>query len=75
MSGKWVVLILVLGLTTTLLNLAIFVGHFSTPATAGARTNVSKLLDDEDFTDRLTKIVRKTVRDYCTVGKINTIDC
>lgn len=75
MSGKWVVLILVLGLTTTLLNLAIFVGHFSTPATARAATNVSKLLDDEDFTDRLTKIVRKTVRDYCTVGKRNTIDC
>jgi hypothetical protein len=75
MSGKWVVLILVLGLTITLLNLAIFVGHFSTPATARAGTNVSKLLDDEDFTDRLTKIVRKTVRDYCTVGKRNTIDC
>jgi len=46
MSGKWVVLILVLGLTTTLLNLAIFVGHFSTPATARTGTNVSKLLDD-----------------------------
>src|ERR1039457_7655505 len=53
------VLMLVLGLTTTLLNLAIFVGHFSTPATASAGTNVSKFLDDEDFRARLTKIVRK----------------
>ena len=75
MSGKWVVLVPVLGLTLTLLNLAILVGQISTPASARAGANVSKLLDDEDFTDGLTKIVRKTVRDYCTVGKRNAIDC
>ena len=39
------------------------------------RTNASKLLDDDDFTDGLTKIIRRTVRDYCTVGKRNGIDC
>jgi hypothetical protein len=33
------------------------------------------LLDNEDFTDGLTKIIRKTVRDYCTVGKRSAIDC
>jgi hypothetical protein len=75
MSGKWVVLVLLLGLTTTLLNLAIFAGQISSPATARGGANTSKLLDDEDFTDRLTKMVRKTVRDYCTVGKRNAIDC
>lgn len=75
MSGKWAVLILVLGLATTLLNLAILAGQISTPATARAATTVSRLLDDDDFTDRLTKIIRKTVRDYCTVGKRNGIDC
>jgi hypothetical protein len=75
MSGKWVVLVLLLGLTTTLLNLAIFVGQISSPASARAGADASKLLDDEDFTDRLTKMVRKTVRDYCTVGKRSAIDC
>lgn len=75
MSGKWTVLILVLGLATTLLNLAILAGQISTPATARAAATASKLLDDDDFTDRLTKIIRKTVRDYCTVGKRNGIDC
>jgi hypothetical protein len=35
----------------------------------------SKLLDDDDFTDALSKIIRKTVRDYCTVGKRDGIDC
>ena len=75
MSGKWAVLILVLGLATTLLNLAVLAGQISTPATARAATTASKLLDDDDFTDRLTKIIRKTVRDYCTVGKRNGIDC
>lgn len=75
MSGKWLILVLVLALTTTLLNVAVFVGQMSTPATARAGTSSSKLLDDEDFTDGLTKIIRKTVRDYCTVGKRNGIDC
>jgi hypothetical protein len=75
MSGKWVILVLVLALTTTLLNVAFFVGQMSTPATARAGANASKLLDDDDFTDGLTKIIRKTVRDYCTVGKRNGIDC
>jgi len=75
MSGKWAVLVLVLGLTTTLLNLAILAAQFSAQATARGSTSASKLLDDEDFTDGLTKIIRKTVRDYCTVGKRNGIDC
>ena len=75
MSGKWVVLVLLLALTTTLLNLVIFAGQISSPATARGAADASKLLDDEDFTDRLTKMVRKTVRDYCTVGKRNAIDC
>ena len=69
------VLVLLLALTTTLLNLAIFAGQISSPATARGAAGASKLLDDEDFTDRLTKMVRKTVRDYCTVGKRNAIDC
>jgi hypothetical protein len=74
MSGKWATLILVLALTITLLNMAIFVGQMSTPATARPAA-ASKLLDDDDFADGLTKIIRKTVRDYCTVGKRNGIDC
>jgi hypothetical protein len=37
--------------------------------------DVGKLLDDDDFTDGLTKIIRMTVRDYCTVGKRDGIDC
>jgi hypothetical protein len=75
MNTKWVVLVLVVGLSTTFLNLAILVGQTSTPATARAGTNASQLFDDDDFTDRLTKIIRKTVRDYCTVGKRSGIDC
>jgi hypothetical protein len=55
--------------------LAILAGQISTPATARGASNASKLLDDEDFTGGLTKIIRKTVRDYCTVGKRNVIDC
>ena len=35
----------------------------------------SKLLDDDDFTAGLTKLIRKTVRDYCSVGKKDHIDC
>jgi hypothetical protein len=75
MNTKWVVLVLIVGLSTTFLNLAILVGQISTPATARAGTSAGQLLDDDDFTDRLTKIIRKTVRDYCTVGKRNGIDC
>jgi hypothetical protein len=75
MQGKWVVVVLVLGVTTTLVNLAIFLGHIATPANARAAINASRLLDDDDFTGGLTKIIRKTVRDYCTVGKRNGIDC
>ena len=76
MSGKWTILVFVLAVTTTLINAAIFVGQFSTPASARvSATNSSKLLEDEDFVDGLTKLVRKTVRSYCTVGKKNGIDC
>ena len=75
MSGKWVVLISVLGLATTLLNLAILAGQISAPAAARGASTASRLLDDDDFTDGLTKIIRKTVRDYCTVGKRSGIDC
>jgi hypothetical protein len=73
MSGKWMVFACVLALITTLLNAAIFVGQLSTPASA--RVAASKLLDDDDFVDGVAKLVRKTVRDYCTVGKRNGIDC
>ena len=75
MSGKWAVLAIVIGLATTLLNLAILAGQISTPATARGASIASKLLDDDDFTDGLTRIIRKTVRDYCTVGKRDGIDC
>jgi hypothetical protein len=75
MYGKWVIPVLVLGLATTLLNLALLVVQISTPATARGAVNASGLLGDDDFTNGLTKIIRKTVRDYCTVGKRNRIDC
>lgn len=75
MSGKWAVLVLAIGLGMTLLNLAILAGQMSTPAAARGASNASKLLDDDDFTDGLTKLIRKTVREYCTVGKRNGIDC
>ncbi len=75
MSGKWAVLVMAVGLATTFVNLAILAGQISTPATARGGGNASKLLNDDDFTDGLTKIIRKTVRDYCTVGKRNGIDC
>jgi hypothetical protein len=75
MSGRWVIPILVVGVTTTLINLAILVSQVSTPATARAGTSADKLLEDEDFTDGLTKFIRKSVRTYCTVGKKGGIDC
>jgi hypothetical protein len=74
MSGKCSVLVLILALTTTLVNLTILVGQISTPAAAGA-AGASKFLEDEAFTQGLTRIIRKTVRDYCTVGKRDGIDC
>jgi hypothetical protein len=73
MSGKWPAL--VLSLTTTVLYLLILAGQVSTPATARSATSATKLLDDDDFTAAPTKMIRKTVRDYCTVGKRNGIDC
>jgi hypothetical protein len=75
MSGKWSVLVVIPALTTTLVNLAILAGQLSTPAAARA-AGAGKLLDDDDddFTQGLTRIIRKTVRDYCTVGKRDGID-
>jgi hypothetical protein len=75
MSAKWAILVLAIGLAMTLVNLAILAGQISTPASARGPSNASKLLDDDDFTDGLTKIIRRTVRDYCTVGKRDGIDC
>jgi hypothetical protein len=71
MSGRWIVVALAI---TTLVNGGIFVGQLSTSANARSAT-ASKLLDDEDFTAGLTKLIRKTVRDYCSVGKKEHIDC
>ncbi|HEY3893054.1 MAG TPA: hypothetical protein VGM00_13910 [Bradyrhizobium sp.] len=73
MPKQWMALVMILGLATTLLNLAILAGQIATPA--NARAGAGKLLNNEDFTDGLTKIIRKTVRDYCTVGKRSSIDC
>ncbi len=73
MFGNWIVVALVI---TTLTNAAIFVGQVSTSANArSAGTAAGKLLDDDDFTAGLTKLIRKTVRDYCSVGKKDHIDC
>jgi hypothetical protein len=74
MSRKCSALVLILALTTTLVNLTILAGQISTP-TAAREAGASKLLDDEAFTQGLTRIIRKTVRDYCTVGKRDGIDC
>jgi hypothetical protein len=76
MSGKWIVAALVVSMITTLMNAAVLVAQFSTSANArSAGTVASKLLDDDDFTAGLTKLIRKTVRDYCSVGKKEHIDC
>jgi hypothetical protein len=37
MSGKWMVWVLAFGLTTTLINLAIFTAQITTPASARER--------------------------------------
>jgi hypothetical protein len=71
MSGKWIVVALVV---TTLMNAGIFLGQVSTSANARSAA-AGKLLDDDDFTAGLTKLIRKTVRDYCSVGKKEHIDC
>jgi hypothetical protein len=76
MSGRWGILAVVLALVTTLLNAVVFVGQLSTAASArSSESAASKLLSDDDFVDGLAKLVRKTVRDYCTVGKRGGIDC
>ena len=76
MARKWSILVLIISLTTTALNGAIFVSQLATPAKArGAAINPGTLLDDDDFVADLTKLVRKTVHDYCTVGKRDGIDC
>lgn len=76
MSAKWLTLALATALTLTLLNAIVLIGQLSAPASARtAPTSASKLLDDDDFTDGLTKLIRKTVRSYCTVGKRESIDC
>jgi hypothetical protein len=76
MSEKRVILAIVVALTMTVLNAAVFVGQLSTPVSArAAGTSASKLLEDDDFVAGVTKLVRKTVRDYCTVGKRSGIDC
>ena len=76
MSGKWIIIALAVSMITTLMNAAIFVGQFSTSANArSAGTTATKLLDDDDFTAGLTKLIRKTVRDYCSVVKKERIDC
>ena len=75
MSRRWVALILVVSVTTTFLNLMFLMGHLFAPAAARTATGASKLLEDEDFLDGLAKIIRKTVRTYCTVGRREGIDC
>jgi hypothetical protein len=74
MPGKWSILVVILALATTMVNLTILAGQISTPAAARA-ASASKLLDDDEFAQGLTRIIRKTVRDYCTVGKRDGIDC
>jgi hypothetical protein len=77
MSARWMMLACALALVTTLLNSAMLLGQLSSSASArsAAAPDASKLLDDDDFADGLTKLVRKTVRSYCTVGKRGDIDC
>lgn len=74
MSSKWQAMAVILCLITTLLNAAVLIGQLSTPVSARA-AGTSKLLDDDDFLAGLTKIIRKTVRDYCTVGKRQSLEC
>lgn len=73
MSAKWMTLAFVLTLAMTLINGLTLVSQLSSPVNAAA--SASKILDDDDFIAGLTKIIRKTVRDYCSVGKKNGLDC
>ena len=75
MAAKWTTVLFVFALTMTLVNTVMLVGQLTGPANARAAINGAKLLEDDDFLAGLTKIVRKTVRDYCTVGKKQGIDC
>jgi hypothetical protein len=73
MSARWMTLTFALTLAMTLVNGLIFVSQLSSPVQAAAAA--SKILDDDAFIAGLTKIIRKTVRDYCSVGKKNGLDC
>jgi hypothetical protein len=73
MSARWITLAFALTLAMTLINGLIFVGQLSSPVNAASAA--SKILDDDDFLSGLTKIIRKTVRDYCSVGKKSALDC
>ncbi len=74
MRSKWQAIIFTLCLITTLLNAVVLIGQLTTPVSARA-AGTSKLLQDDDFLAGLTKIIRKTVRDYCTVGKRQSLEC
>lgn len=73
MSARWITLAFALTLAMTLINGLIFVSQLSSPVNAAPAAR--KLLDDDDFITGLTRIIRKTVRDYCSVGKKNDLDC
>ena len=73
MSARWMKLAFALTLVMTLINGLILVQQLSSPVNAASATR--KILDDDDFLAGLTKIIRKTVRDYCSVGKKNELDC
>ena len=73
MSVRWMTLAFALTLVMTVINGLIFVSQLSSPVNAASAAR--KILDDDDFVAGLTKIIRKTVRDYCSVGKKNDLDC
>jgi hypothetical protein len=73
MSARWMKLAFALTLVMTFINGLIFVHQLSSPLNAAPAAR--KILDDDDFLTALTKIIRKTVRDYCSVGKKNELDC
>ena len=73
MSVRWMTLAFALTLVMTVINGLIFVHQLSSPVNAASAAR--KILDDDDFITGLTKIIRKTVRDYCSVGKKNELDC
>ena len=73
MSVRWMTLAFALTLVMTVINGLIFVSQLSSPVNAASAAR--KILDDDDFIAGLTKIIRKTVRDYCSVGKKSDLDC